>query len=55
MKGVLFMQKKEVKLEVRVTQDTYEKLKALAAEDESSCSAIVRKDIKKLLDNKEAK
>ena len=49
------MQKKEVKLEVRVTQDTYDKLKLLAAEDESSCSAIIRKAIKKLLDAREAK
>ena len=49
------MQKKEVKLEVRVTQDTYEKLKALAAADESSCSAVVRKAIKRLLESSEAK
>jgi len=49
------MQKKEVKLEVRVTQDTYEKLKALAIADESSCSAVVRKAIKKLLEGLEAK
>ncbi len=49
------MQKKEVKLEVRVTQDTYEKLKALAITDESSCSAVVRKAIKKFLENIEAK
>ena len=49
------MQKKEIKLEVRVTQETYEKLKLLAAEDESSTSAVIRKAIKKLLEAKEAK
>lgn len=49
------MQKREIKLEVRVTKAVYDKLKALAEEDESTCSAVVRKAIKRLLESADEK
>ncbi len=47
---------KDIKIEVRITKVTHEKLKELALLDESSCSAVVRKAITKYIkDVKEAK
>jgi len=47
--------KKEKKLEVRITEETYNKIKVLAEETESSCSVIIRQAIKEYLQKKETK
>ena len=45
----------EKKLEVRITEEAYNKIKALADETESSCSVIIRQAIKEYLKKREAK